>query len=155
MDLKEVATQYLGRLDPRLMSGVFRYLKKIPFVQERIDREYDGMMSDLEKVVKPYRGRFATHARIPEQGVARDEILSEMEQLRDEEASRWKDGFVSGAVYHGDPDFHSPGFYAGTFHLFTHAFFKGLLFLAAGSVIHAVHTNDIREMGGLLPKMKK
>jgi NADH-quinone oxidoreductase subunit L len=38
---------------------------------------------------------------------------------------------------------------AGIFHLFTHAFFKALLFLAAGSVIHAVHTNDIQEMGGL------
>ena len=50
---------------------------------------------------------------------------------------------------------HSPGYYAGTFHLMTHAFFKGLLFLGAGSVIHAVHTNDIREMGGLLKKMPK
>ncbi len=50
---------------------------------------------------------------------------------------------------------HSPGFYAGTFHLMTHAFFKGLLFLGAGSVIHAVHTNDIQEMGGLLKKMPK
>ena len=48
----------------------------------------------------------------------------------------------------------SPGFFAGTFHLMTHAFFKGLLFLGAGSVIHAVHTNDIQEMGGLYPKMK-
>src|SRR5947209_4153868 len=37
----------------------------------------------------------------------------------------------------------------GMFHLFTHAFFKALLFLAAGSVIHAVGTNDITEMGGL------
>ncbi|MDH3890825.1 MAG: NADH-quinone oxidoreductase subunit L [candidate division Zixibacteria bacterium] len=49
---------------------------------------------------------------------------------------------------------HSPGFYAGTFHLMTHAFFKGLLFLGAGSVIHAVHTNDIQKMGGLLGKLK-
>ncbi|MEA1980629.1 MAG: NADH-quinone oxidoreductase subunit L [candidate division Zixibacteria bacterium] len=49
---------------------------------------------------------------------------------------------------------HSAGYYAGTFHLMTHAFFKGLLFLGAGSVIHAVHTNDIQEMGGLLKKMK-
>jgi len=49
---------------------------------------------------------------------------------------------------------HSPGFYAGTFHLMTHAFFKGLLFLAAGTVIHAVHTKDIREMCGLLRKLK-
>ncbi|MFZ5981062.1 MAG: NADH-quinone oxidoreductase subunit L [Candidatus Zixiibacteriota bacterium] len=49
---------------------------------------------------------------------------------------------------------HSAGFVAGTLHLMTHAFFKGLLFLGAGSVIHAVHTNDIQEMGGLAPKMK-
>lgn len=46
------------------------------------------------------------------------------------------------------------GFTASTFHLMTHAFFKALLFLGAGSVIHAVHTNDIREMGGLHSKMK-
>ena len=38
---------------------------------------------------------------------------------------------------------------AGFFHLFTHAFFKALLFLGAGSVIHAVHSNDMKEMGGL------
>ncbi|WP_201002441.1 NADH-quinone oxidoreductase subunit L [Paenibacillus glycanilyticus] len=42
----------------------------------------------------------------------------------------------------------------GIFHLFTHAFFKALLFLAAGSVIHAVHTQNIHEMGGLGSKMR-
>lgn len=46
------------------------------------------------------------------------------------------------------------GYSAGVFHLMTHAFFKALLFLGAGSVIHSVHTQDIRKMGGLLPKMK-
>jgi len=45
------------------------------------------------------------------------------------------------------------GAVAGIFHLTTHAFFKALLFLAAGSVIHAVHTNDIFEMGRLWKKM--
>ncbi|CAH0118064.1 NADH-quinone oxidoreductase subunit L [Paenibacillus sp. CECT 9249] len=43
---------------------------------------------------------------------------------------------------------------AGIFHLFTHAFFKALLFLGAGSVIHAVHTQNIHKMGGLGSKMK-
>ncbi|MCB1247448.1 MAG: hypothetical protein KDB69_09285, partial [Acidimicrobiia bacterium] len=42
---------------------------------------------------------------------------------------------------------------AGLFHLFTHAFFKALLFLGAGSVIHAVHSNDMSDMGGLRKKM--
>lgn len=48
---------------------------------------------------------------------------------------------------------HAAGYVAGTLHLMTHAFFKGLLFLGAGSVIHAVHSNDIFEMGGLWKKM--
>ena len=43
---------------------------------------------------------------------------------------------------------------AGMFHLMTHAFFKALLFLGSGSVIHAAGTQDIREMGGLGKKMK-
>jgi NADH-quinone oxidoreductase subunit L len=43
---------------------------------------------------------------------------------------------------------------AGIFHLFTHAFFKALLFLGAGSVIHAMHhEQDMRHMGGLRTKI--
>ena len=43
---------------------------------------------------------------------------------------------------------------AGVFHLVTHAFFKALLFLAAGSVMHAMHeTTDMKQMGGLLKKL--
>lgn len=45
------------------------------------------------------------------------------------------------------------GFTASMFHLFTHAMFKALLFLGAGAVIHYVHSNEIRDMGGLRTKM--
>jgi NADH-quinone oxidoreductase subunit L len=41
------------------------------------------------------------------------------------------------------------GFTGSMFHLFTHAFFKSLLFLGAGAVIHMVHSNDMKDMGGL------
>jgi NADH-quinone oxidoreductase subunit L len=41
------------------------------------------------------------------------------------------------------------GYMASMFHLFTHAFFKSLLFLGAGSVIHMVHSNEMKDMGGL------
>ncbi|MEO7312513.1 MAG: NADH-quinone oxidoreductase subunit L [Chitinophagaceae bacterium] len=41
------------------------------------------------------------------------------------------------------------GYTASMFHLFTHAFFKSLLFLGAGAVIHLVHSNDMKDMGGL------
>ena len=41
------------------------------------------------------------------------------------------------------------GYMASMFHLFTHALFKALLFLGAGSIIHAVHSNEMEAMGGL------
>jgi NADH-quinone oxidoreductase subunit L len=41
------------------------------------------------------------------------------------------------------------GYTASIFHLFTHGFFKALLFLGAGSLIHAVHSNNISAMGGM------
>lgn len=46
------------------------------------------------------------------------------------------------------------GFTAGCFHMMNHAFFKALLFMCSGSVIHAVGTEDMREMGGLGKHMK-
>ena len=45
------------------------------------------------------------------------------------------------------------GYVSGLWHLTTHAFFKALLFLGAGSVIHAAHTNNMFEMGGFKKKM--
>jgi len=42
---------------------------------------------------------------------------------------------------------------AGLYHLVTHAFFKSLLFLGAGVIIHAAHTQDMREMGGLAKRL--
>jgi NADH-quinone oxidoreductase subunit L len=45
------------------------------------------------------------------------------------------------------------GYAGGMFHLFTHAFFKALLFLGAGSVIHAVHSNEMSAMGCLRRRM--
>lgn len=41
------------------------------------------------------------------------------------------------------------GYTASMFHLFTHALFKALLFLGAGAVIHFIHSNEIKDMGGL------
>ena len=48
----------------------------------------------------------------------------------------------------------SVGYTAGVFHMINHAFFKALLFMCAGSVIHAVGTEDMRKMGGLRKKMR-
>jgi len=77
-------------------------LKAIPGISKKIEKEYDGMMADLESSVKPYKGKFPAFTQIPEMGRARADILRDMQAMRDREEETWKDGFVSGAVYHGD-----------------------------------------------------
>jgi NADH-quinone oxidoreductase subunit L len=55
--------------------------------------------------------------------------------------------FALGVSKYGGED--GLGYTASMFHLFTHAMFKSLLFLCAGAVIHFIHSNDMRDMGGL------
>ena len=55
--------------------------------------------------------------------------------------------FALGVSKYGGED--GLGFTASMFHLFTHAMFKALLFLGAGAVIHYVHSNEMKDMGGL------
>lgn len=56
---------------------------------------------------------------------------------------------VSTSMQLGGHEHGGLGYMASMFHLFTHAMFKSLLFLGAGSVIHAVHSNEMKDMGGL------
>ena len=54
-----------------------------------------------------------------------------------------------GVCTSADPHTGGLGYMASMFHLFTHAIFKALLFLGAGCIIHAVHSNEMSAMGGL------
>ena len=59
-------------------------------------------------------------------------------------------GYFAGGCVADSHEFHEGlGYMASMFHLFTHAMFKALLFMGAGCVIHAVHSNDYTAMGGL------
>lgn len=94
----------LGRLRVRAAAPLERSIRAVPGVNRRIESQYDELMSDLEHSLKPYRDGFPTYARLPEHGRERADVLHEMETLVNREAERWRDGFVSGAVYHGDDD---------------------------------------------------
>jgi sphinganine-1-phosphate aldolase len=98
------AKKVLGRLDPRLVAAVEKRVASLPFVSEMLEKEYSSVMAGLEKSIKPYREDFKTFSRLPKVGRARNEIIDEMADLKSREESRWKDGFASGAVYHGDDD---------------------------------------------------
>ena len=104
MDVVDFVTNKLGWINPRLMTLLEKRLKSIPIVRREIEKEYDKLMGNLEDSLKPYRGDFNTYSHIPVVGRDREEIIAEMEALKTKEEARWKDGFVSGAVYHGDDE---------------------------------------------------
>jgi sphinganine-1-phosphate aldolase len=104
MDWEEFLFKNLGRLNPRVVKWVEKRVRKIPSLNQKIEKEYDDMMADLEGSVKPYKDKFSTFTQLPQTGRDRDEILHEMESMHAHEDEIWKDGFVSGAVYHGDQE---------------------------------------------------
>lgn len=104
MDIKKLNEGLLGRIPPRFATWLFNRFKKLPVVEQTVEQEFDKLLLDLEPVVKPYRDKFDTYADIPDRGRDAAAILQEMQSLSDLEQSKWKDGYASGAVYHGDAD---------------------------------------------------
>ncbi|AKJ07589.1 glutamate/tyrosine decarboxylase-like PLP-dependent enzyme [Archangium gephyra] len=102
MDLPELGANLLNRVPPRLLSAAERYLKNIPLLRDRLEKETDSMLADLEGGLKPYRGQTPTFDTLPSKGLSHEQVLKQMEDMRQKEEDRWKDGYVSGAVYHGD-----------------------------------------------------
>lgn len=96
-------SQKLKWLPPRFVRLLERRLKRIPAVRQRIEREYDSLLAEMESDLKPYAAEFPAHTRLPTAGIPRDDILAQMASMQQREAAVWQDGFVSGAVYHGDP----------------------------------------------------
>jgi len=95
-------THLLSRLNPRWVAALEKSLRKIPAVQRQIQKETQSIGADLEASLKPYRDDFSSYTCLPSVGRDRDGILAEMQSLKDREEARWSQGYVSGAVYHGD-----------------------------------------------------
>ena len=61
-------------------------------------------MADLGHRLKPYRDQFPSFRELPTDGLARTEVTGLVERLASAEEHMWRDGYASGAVYHGDPE---------------------------------------------------
>lgn len=100
----------------------------------------DGFALKIVTYVGAFSSLFAAIIAITQTDIKRVLAFSTMSQL----------GYMMMALGVSGFDGHEGvGFMASMFHLFTHAMFKALLFLGAGSVIHAVHSNFLKNMGGL------
>lgn len=81
-----------------------RLVRQLPAVRRQAERETDALLKEIGHSLKPYRGQFETHRELPRTGRPRAAILKEIEKMKRQEETRWKEGYVSGAVYHGEND---------------------------------------------------
>ncbi len=119
-----------------VVAGVYLVARLFPmyyFVE-------DGFALNIVAYVGAFSALFAAIIAITQTDIKRVLAYSTMSQL----------GYMMLALGVSGYDGHEGvGYMASMFHLFTHAMFKALLFLGAGSVIHAVHSNYLKDMGGL------
>lgn len=119
-----------------VVAGVYLVARLFPmfyFVE-------DGLALQVVAYVGGFSSLFAALIALTQHDIKRILAFSTMSQI----------GYMMmalGISGYGDVD--GLGYTASMFHLFTHAMFKALLFLGAGSVIHAVHSNVLQDMGGL------
>lgn len=102
MSVTDKLFRVLNRVNPRVMRAAEKTIKAVPGVDARMEQEYASMLGELEHSLKPYAHDFDAYGRLPGRGVDRELILDEMERLNARERGKWQEGFVSGAVYHGD-----------------------------------------------------
>ena len=119
-----------------VVAGVFLVARLFPmyyFVEE-------GFALQIVAFVGAFSSLFAAVIAITQTDIKRVLAFSTMSQL----------GYMMLALGVSGYEGHEGlGYMSSMFHLFTHAMFKALLFLCAGSVIHAVHSNFLKDMGGL------
>ena len=85
-----------------LVQFLEKWVRKLPVVRKEIDNQTESMIDSLKSSIKPYSGKFNTYFSLPPEGQSHEEILNEIEEITTLEESQWKNGYVSGAVYHGD-----------------------------------------------------
>ncbi len=115
-------------------AGIFLVIRMYPLFM--FDAQTGGFSMEAVAIVGAFTAIFAATMGLAQNDIKRVLAYSTISQL----------GYMLAALGIG-------AYVAGSFHLITHAFFKALLFLGAGAVIHSVGTNDMLKMGGLWRKM--
>jgi sphinganine-1-phosphate aldolase len=102
MSASDRVKSLLDKLPPRLASALIGGAGKIPKMRGILEAEYESML-DAAPVVRP-TGDVSVYSRLPQTGRDRADVIDDVAALAEAEQGDWRDGFASGAVYHGDTE---------------------------------------------------
>lgn len=92
--------RFIGLLPRGLARLMENFIERTPAFRKKVEKEYERLLAGLEDSLKPYKD-VPVFSRLPSEGLSPEEIFSIMEKLNAREEWRWKEGYASGAVYHG------------------------------------------------------
>ncbi len=104
MDMTKLLSSIGGKLPKPVARTMEKGLRKLPGVGQILDKEYESLLAGLEEDLKPYKGKFQEFPSLPPDGLGDEEIFSLMRSIGKQEEERWKEGYASGAVYHGSDE---------------------------------------------------
>jgi len=93
-----------AKLPKRLHGPLEKGLRKLPGVKQMLEKEYQELLADMDSNLHPYDDLIPPLPTMPEQSASAEEVLDMMTSMHEKESARWRQGYVSGTVYHGDPE---------------------------------------------------
>ena len=91
----------LNFLPKRILQLIEKFARKIPPIQKNIKTQTEEIISQIEPSTKPYKNKFTSYTSLPNDGISKSTILNDIKEMSKLENSLWKEGYVSGAIYHG------------------------------------------------------
>ena len=88
----------------RIYKDAYKLFLSAPGVRSQVDKQVKTAVADLENKIAPMGPGITRYLTVPKEGWTVEQCRSELERLSDMKRTRWEDGKVSGAVYHGGED---------------------------------------------------
>ena len=98
MDWLRFTMDRLRNLPRWLRDWIEKLMKAVPSIQSRLQEENEAALAGLEKELKPYRERFISFSQLPEEGMEKEAILTEMERMAAMITSRARSRTVCGRL---------------------------------------------------------
>ncbi len=103
MKLSQTAQDLLARIPPGVATRLEGVLEKVPGVGQKVRAEKKKIALELKHGVEKQRPKELTMSALPQKPVDGATVLSTLKALTERESPKWREGKVSGGVYHGDP----------------------------------------------------